>query len=213
MQNATLPASRHAALPCRVSTTPALARLRRRGGLAPPCAQQKGFGDASGQQQKSGQQVKVSKRGKTASRPSPELTLKQLQADEAAYRAQLEAAPQGQQQQQAAADPDPDLGSQEAIPQAVSDRMLLRIVVCAGTPVFLGMSLLPLFYWIKIKEGIDLPTWVVYIVQTLTFGGGLAGITYGAMSASWDPRREGSLLGWTEFQANLPLLLDRFRRK
>ena len=31
-------------------------------------------------------------------------------------------------------------------------------------------------------------------------------------AASWDPRREGSLLGWTEFQANVPLLLDRFRR-
>lgn len=31
-------------------------------------------------------------------------------------------------------------------------------------------------------------------------------------AASWDPRREGSLLGWTEFQANLPILLDRFRR-
>ncbi len=31
-------------------------------------------------------------------------------------------------------------------------------------------------------------------------------------AASWDPRREGTLLGWTEFQANLPLLLDRFRR-
>lgn len=31
-------------------------------------------------------------------------------------------------------------------------------------------------------------------------------------AASWDPRREGSLLGWTELKANLPLLLDRFKR-
>jgi hypothetical protein len=31
-------------------------------------------------------------------------------------------------------------------------------------------------------------------------------------AASWDPRREGSLLGWTEFQGNVPLLLDRFKR-
>lgn len=35
------------------------------------------------------------------------------------------------------------------------------------------------------------------------------GITYGALSASWDPTREGSLLGWTEFRANLPLFLSR----
>lgn len=32
-------------------------------------------------------------------------------------------------------------------------------------------------------------------------------------AASWDPRREGSLLGWTEFQANVPLLLDRFNKE
>lgn len=29
--------------------------------------------------------------------------------------------------------------------------------------------------------------WLVYATQTLTFGGGLLGITYGALSASWDP--------------------------
>jgi hypothetical protein len=27
-----------------------------------------------------------------------------------------------------------------------------------------------------------------------------AGITYGVVSSSWDPQREGSFLGWTEFQ-------------
>jgi hypothetical protein len=32
-------------------------------------------------------------------------------------------------------------------------------------------------------------------------------------AASWEPRREGSFLGWTEFQANVPLLLERFKRK
>ena len=36
--------------------------------------------------------------------------------------------------------------------------------------------------------------------QVLTFGGGLFGITYGALSASWDPTREGSAMGWSEMQ-------------
>lgn len=34
------------------------------------------------------------------------------------------------------------------------------------------------------------------------------GISYGALSASWDPNRAGTLSGWTEFRANLPLLLE-----
>ena len=54
---------------------------------------------------------------------------------------------------------------------------------------------------------------VVYVVQLLTFGGGFVGITYGILSASWDPMREGSLSGITEFKANLPLLLDRVKSR
>ncbi len=42
---------------------------------------------------------------------------------------------------------------------------------------------------------------------------GLLGISYGILSTSWDPRREGSLSGVTEFKANLPIVLDRFRRR
>ena len=30
--------------------------------------------------------------------------------------------------------------------------MLLRIVVCAGVPVFVGLTLFPLFYWIKVRH-------------------------------------------------------------
>lgn len=40
---------------------------------------------------------------------------------------------------------------------------------------------------------------------------GLLGISYGILSTSWDPRREGSASGVTEFKANLPIVLDRFR--
>ncbi len=60
---------------------------------------------------------------------------------------------------------------------------------------------------------IDLPTWAVYIVQILTLGGGLAGISWGVLSASWDPRRKGSLLGLTEARANLPVLLEQLRKR
>lgn len=52
-----------------------------------------------------------------------------------------------------------------------------------------------------------------HCTQVLTFGGGLLGITYGAMSASWDPAREGSALGWTELQANLAILLNKNKQQ
>ncbi|EFJ45609.1 hypothetical protein VOLCADRAFT_105894 [Volvox carteri f. nagariensis] len=94
-------------------------------------------------------------------------------------------------------------------PQVVVDRMFRRILVCTGVPVFTGMALFPLFYWLRVVQDIDYPLWIVYIAQVLTFGGGLLGITYGALSASWDPSREGSALGWTELQANLAILLNR----
>jgi hypothetical protein len=44
-------------------------------------------------------------------------------------------------------------------------------------------------------------------VQVFTFGGGLLGISYGILSTSWDPTREGSFWGLTEFKANLPIVL------
>lgn len=38
------------------------------------------------------------------------------------------------------------------------------------------------------------------------------GITYSVMSASWDPDREGSFIGWEEFQLNLQNVRDGLRR-
>lgn len=122
--------------------------------------------------------------------------------------------PQAPQQQPAA------FTSQRAplveTPQVVTDRMLKRIIMFAGAPVVVGVLLLPLFYAISMQfraRGDDFPVWVVYIAQLFTFGGGLAGITYGILSSSWDPMREGSFWGWTEFRANLPIVLNRNKQQ
>ncbi|GIL52107.1 hypothetical protein Vafri_8074 [Volvox africanus] len=98
-------------------------------------------------------------------------------------------------------------------PQVVVDRMFRRILICTGVPVFTGMALFPLFYWLRVVQDIEYPLWIVYIAQVLTFGGGLLGITYGALSASWDPSREGSWLGWTELKANLAIVLNRNKQE
>jgi hypothetical protein len=62
---------------------------------------------------------------------------------------------------------------------------------------------------LQVVQKLEYPLWVVYVTQAIMFGGGLLGITYGILSTSWDPRREGTALGWQELKANLPILLNR----
>lgn len=95
----------------------------------------------------------------------------------------------------------------------VNNRMFRRILAFSGVPIACGVALLPAFYYVKKVLGVDLPTWVVYAVQSFAWGGGLAGISYGILSSSWDPEREGTLLGGDEFRANLGALLERGREK
>lgn len=96
----------------------------------------------------------------------------------------------------------------------MNDRILGRILLFSGVPVLVGFLQFPFFYYIKVILQIDLPIWVVYLASVFTFGGGLVGITYGVLSASWDPNRENStLLGINEFKANLPIVLDSMRNR
>eukprot|EP00471_Norrisiella_sphaerica_P007244 CAMPEP_0184478680 /NCGR_PEP_ID=MMETSP0113_2-20130426/645_1 /TAXON_ID=91329 /ORGANISM="Norrisiella sphaerica, Strain BC52" /LENGTH=228 /DNA_ID=CAMNT_0026856563 /DNA_START=760 /DNA_END=1444 /DNA_ORIENTATION=+ len=97
-----------------------------------------------------------------------------------------------------------------AAAEQVSTRILQRILTFAGIPTFTGILLLPLFYFLKVTQGIEVPMWAVYLSQAFFVGGGLLGISYGALSASWDPMRQGSLLGFDEFQVNLPVIWAQY---
>lgn len=100
----------------------------------------------------------------------------------------------------------------QEVPEVVNNRMLGRIVLCAGLPTFTGFALFPFFYWLRVAQGIKVPMPAVYGVQFVTFGAGLVGITYGILSASWDPKKEGSWLGLTEFKANVPNVLASLKK-
>ena len=52
-----------------------------------------------------------------------------------------------------------------------------------------------------------------FVASTATFGGALLGITYGVLSASWEPGREGSFWGVNEFKANIPVLMSTVMNK
>lgn len=61
----------------------------------------------------------------------------------------------------------------------------------------------------QVVKDIDLPMGTVFVTQSIVFGAGLLGITYGVTSASWDPARQGSRLGWNEFRANLAAIMGK----
>ena len=73
-------------------------------------------------------------------------------------------------------------------------------------PLLLGFSTGPLFYLSKQVWHIDLAPWQFFFASTVTFGAALAGITYGVLSASWEPGRDGTFWGVTEVKANIPIL-------
>ncbi|KAA0052996.1 protein PAM68 [Cucumis melo var. makuwa] len=83
--------------------------------------------------------------------------------------------------------------------------MMSRMGFTVGIPLFIGLLFFPFFYYLKVGLKIDVPSWVPVIVSFFFFGSALLGVSYGIVSSSWDPMREGSLLGWNEAQKNWPV--------
>lgn len=91
------------------------------------------------------------------------------------------------------------------IPEVVTNRMISRMGFSVGIPLLIGLLFFPFFYYLKVGLKIDVPSWVPVIVSFFFFGSALLGVSYGIVSSSWDPMREGSLLGWNEAQKNWPV--------
>lgn len=102
-------------------------------------------------------------------------------------------------------DEEGDTRDQGIIPEVVTNRMMNRMAFSVGAPLFIGLLFFPFFYYLKVGLKIDVPTWVPFIVSFFFFGTALLGVSYGIVSSSWDPLREGSLLGWNEAQKNWPV--------
>lgn len=103
---------------------------------------------------------------------------------------------------------DPSVG---AVPELVANRMLGRIIVLAGLPVFGGLAIfVGAFFYFKKYDLVVQPAMVAYATQ-VPFILGLLGITYGILSSSWD-KEEGSMLGIDEFKTNLQRVKDGLTR-
>ena len=100
---------------------------------------------------------------------------------------------------------------QGVIPEIVTNRMISRMGITVGIPLFVGLLFFPFFYYLKVGLKIDVPTWVPFIVSFIFFGTALLGVSYGIVSSSWDPMREGSFLGWKEAKKNWPVFWQSLR--
>lgn len=97
------------------------------------------------------------------------------------------------------------------IPEEVSKRMLRRASWLAGVPTMLGMSAFFINYYLLVNHILELPTWFTYAETLALFGMGFVGLTYGVLSASWEPERDGGLVGLSEFQFNIKVLFQQWR--
>lgn len=99
-----------------------------------------------------------------------------------------------------------------SIPEVVSRRMFKRMIFFSGIPVSLGLLMFFASYVI-ITQGIaELPNVAVLLTTLLCFGLSVVGLSYGALSASWEEETVGTLFGIEQFQVNFERLLGSWRQ-
>ena len=100
--------------------------------------------------------------------------------------------------------------SKSGIPKYVADRMARRIFFTAGIPTILGMSVFVVSYFIVTKNIAEIPPSSTIAISALFFLLGLAGLSFGILSASWD-REPGSFFGIENIPMNIQRAKDAFR--
>jgi hypothetical protein len=90
----------------------------------------------------------------------------------------------------------------QAIPDAVANRMARRIVIATGIPTVLGMGVFIASYLLVSRQILDIPPSATLLASGGCFLLGLLGLSYGVLSASWE-EASGSLLGFEQISVNL----------
>ena len=98
------------------------------------------------------------------------------------------------------------------VPDAVANRMIMRMATFGGVPVFLGIGVFVWFYFQATSEDNVFQPTAVAAATTVPWVLGLLGIGFGALSASWDEEDEGSALGVDEIKLNVGRLVDGVQR-
>ena len=88
------------------------------------------------------------------------------------------------------------------IPKYVADRMARRIFFTAGIPTIMGMSVFIVSYIIVTRNIAEIPPSSTIAISALFFLLGLAGLSFGILSASWD-KEPGSFFGIENIPMNI----------
>ena len=100
--------------------------------------------------------------------------------------------------------------STSGIPKYVADRMARRIFFTAGIPTIMGMSVFVVSYIIVTRNIAEIPPSSTIAISALFFLLGLAGLSFGILSASWD-KEPGSFFGIENIPMNIKRAKAAFR--
>lgn len=98
-----------------------------------------------------------------------------------------------------------------SIPEVVSRRMLRRMAFFSGIPVTVGILTFFVSYVLIIQGIAELPNIVVLLVTLACFGLSVVGLSYGALSASWEENAVGTIAGLDEFKLNAGRLVNSWK--
>ncbi|KAJ1638185.1 hypothetical protein T492DRAFT_945628 [Pavlovales sp. CCMP2436] len=99
----------------------------------------------------------------------------------------------------------------DTMPEAISDRLLKRMLFFLGLPIAGGVIAFAGFIIAATNFDTVIRPQTVAITTQAIFALGVVGITYGPLSASWDEEREGSLLGFDEVGRNVESLIESMK--
>ena len=100
----------------------------------------------------------------------------------------------------------------EAIPKQVANRMVRRIAFTSGLPTLSGMGVFVGSYFIVTRGIAEIAPVVTLVSSAACFLLGLAGLSYGILSSSWDTE-PGSFLGLENIRPNIGRVRSAFKTK
>ncbi len=98
------------------------------------------------------------------------------------------------------------------IPKYVANRMARRIIITTGIPTLSGMGVFIGSYYVISRDIAEISPTITLVTSAMCFFVGLLGLSYGILSASWDPQ-PGSLLGLGNIKPNISRIKDAFKSK
>ena len=99
----------------------------------------------------------------------------------------------------------PEASRNQAIPKEVANRMARRVAIATGVPSLMGMAVFVISYLVVSRGILDVPPGITLLGSGFFFLLGLVGLSYGVLSASWEPQ-PGTLLGLEHLKPNLQRL-------